>query len=360
MSVDRRPALRVRPRLASPAPRRALPLLRRTSPVRRRGVAMLAALWMVVMIATVAMQFSLAARERRALGLNASDRARDRAALQGALAVSIARLEYDLRTRTTNSAAASLRSTDPWIDADSIYSGEVELGGVAVNVEVDDLGATRNVNQMSEVELRTLFSFVLGDYTRADALAQSIMDWRDIDDLARVAGGEQAEYLRDSRLVLPSNAPFRRVHDLVHVAGMTANDLERVSPYLSAFAFTARVNVNTAPEAVLRSLPGMTDVVIANILSMRSAGRRIESLNAISVAVERSTRGRGRGRGGDDGGNSGGSQAERQLAAAATVDTRDLQLVLTVRDSLTAQPAKLVAVLQRANNNRVNIRWQEW
>ena len=52
----------------------------------RRGVALLAALWLVVAIATVALQFSLEARERRTVGILASERGIQRAAALGALA----------------------------------------------------------------------------------------------------------------------------------------------------------------------------------------------------------------------------------------------------------------------------------
>lgn len=326
----------------------------------RRGVAMLAAMWLVVIIAVVALQFSLAARERVLLGQSASDRTRDRAATAGALATMVARLEFDLRNRATQADAAALRSSDPWLGIDSIYSGDVLIGDHTVQVEASDLGATLNINQLSEVEIRQLFSFVLRDYQLADRLAQSIMDWIDIDDLPRVAGAEREEYIRDGLMVLPTNAPFREVDDLIHVAGMTPDILASVSPYLTTYGTGARVNVNTAPEAVLRALPGMTDVIVANILGMRSAGRRIESINELMGAVE----GGGRRGGGRQGGGRGAagqpSGAATQLAQRAGVDTRDMQLTLMVRDSVTRQPAKLVAIVQRGNNNTAAVRWQQW
>ena len=53
----------------------------------RRGVALLAALWLVVAIAAVALQFSMEARERRTLGIMASERGQQRALALGALAL---------------------------------------------------------------------------------------------------------------------------------------------------------------------------------------------------------------------------------------------------------------------------------
>ncbi len=324
---------------------------------RRRGVAMLAALWLVVIIATVALQFSLTAHERRVLGLNASDRARGRAAATGALATMMARMDYELRTRSVTggaSAVNALRSSDPWNDADSLYSGSVAVGGATVDVRAVDLGATLNINLINETEIRQLFGFVLNDYVRADAIAQAITDWRDLDELPRVAGGERAEYLRDGRLVLPANGTFRSVDDLVHVMGVTPEVLALVRPYLNAHTFNARVNLNSAPEAVLRTLPGMSDVIVAQILAMRSGGQRITSVASVVGSAQQQAGGP---RGENDGAR---SRVERAISSRANVDTRDLQLELVVRDTLNAQSTRLLAVLQRANSGRVVLRLQQW
>lgn len=328
-------------------------------PRARRGVALLAALWLVVVIASVALQFSLVARERALIGMAASERTRDRAASSGALATVMARMDNDLRMRAgVGGNAAALRSSDPWLGADSIYSVPVTVGAVTVEVIATDLGARLNVNRLSETELRTLFGFVLRDYQLADQLAQSITDWIDADDLPRVAGGEREQYIADGLMVLPTNGTFREVEDLIHVRGMTADILAAVKPYLSTLGFSTRINVNTAPEAVLRTVPGMTDVVVANILGMRSAGRRIESMASIAAAVQQTQSGRGGRGGGGDGAQS--DRSQQQLAARAGVDSRDLQLTLFVRDAGSSQTSRLVALVQRVNNNSAALVWQQW
>lgn len=45
----------------------------------RRGVAMLAAMWLILGISIVALQFALSGKERRVLALAAADRGRDAA-----------------------------------------------------------------------------------------------------------------------------------------------------------------------------------------------------------------------------------------------------------------------------------------
>ena len=72
----------------------------------RRGVAMLAALWLVVGITVVAVEFSLVGRERRQVGIAAADRAHASAGALGAFATTRARLEAALRAGPTSTAGA--------------------------------------------------------------------------------------------------------------------------------------------------------------------------------------------------------------------------------------------------------------
>jgi type II secretory pathway component PulK len=317
----------------------------------RRGVALLAALWLIVAIAAVAVQFELAARERRVLGVAASDRARERAAAAGALATVYAQLDNALRTRGTAASSGGnvgmLRATDPWLDVDSLYSGVYYVDSMPVQVVARDLGTTININTLTEDQLRLFLSYVLGDYRTADQLAQSIMDWRDTDDNPRSNGAEREQYLQANLMVLPTNAPFREVDDLAYVYGMTPEVLETIRPYITTHG-SARVNLNTAPEPVLRALPGMTDAIMVQILAGRSQGRRIQSVEQITGAAFRN-----------------GSAAlqetlTQQLNTRATVSTSDVELTMYVNADTKLQPTRLVAIVNRPNNTQAAIQWQQW
>ena len=333
----------------------------------RRGIALLAALWLIVAIAAIALEFMLVARERAMIGLNSADRGRHRARALGGLANMQARMEYDLRNgpATNNPLIANSQSADPWFGIDSLYSGTIYIDSLPVEIIARDLGASVNVNYASENELRLLFGFVLGNASTADYLAQTIIDWRDADDIARAAGAEAEEYLQEGRLVLPSNGLFREVDDLIYVYGMTSDLLETIRPYVNTRGTApTRVNLNAAPEPVLRSLPGMTDVIVAQILSLRSAGRRITSIQQVITA---SNRGQPvfevpGGRGGAPVLNA--QQArlqatQEQLAARTVVNTTEVELTFLVSDHTTIQPTRVVAIIARAGSN-ANVTWQLW
>jgi general secretion pathway protein K len=314
----------------------------------RRGVALLGALWLVAMIASVSAHFAVTVRERRALGLVAADGARDHAVLAGALATVHAQLEAELRAPLrTMRGAPSL--SDPWHDLDARLAGGVTVGDVPVAVHVLDLGAVANVNRASEFELQSLIAAVLRDAQAGRELAQAILDWRDPDTLPRALGGEAAAYAAAGLLVPPENANLREVDDLRHVIGMTPERLEALRPYLTTAGSASRVNLNTAPEPVLRTLPGMTEPLLAQILALRAGGRRIESVPAL-VAASGSA---GRGSDASDG-------ATRRFSEQTTLETRDVLVELSVRDPFPGPPARLRVVVQRTTDGLVRVGAKQW
>ena len=321
----------------------------------RRGVALLAALWLVVAIATVALQFSLEAHERRSVGLLVSERGVQRAADVGALALLQAKLDYALRVAPTARSAAQLRASDPWLDIDSVYSGTWYIDSMPVDVQARDLGEQLNINQLTENDLQTFFSYLLKDYEKATQLAQCIMDWRDADSIPRPSGAERDAYIKADMLALPTNSQFREVSELRDVMGMTPEIYALVSPYLTTRG-SGMVNLNTAPAPVLRVLPGMTDQILMMILELRSQGRRIANVSDVlpqapavargnPAAVARAARTRAR--------------TLAQLSTRATTTTDMVELTILSRTGPQAQPSRLIADVRRANGS-ATIAYKSW
>lgn len=305
----------------------------------RRGVALLAALWLVVAIAAVAVQFSLDARERRTIGILASERGVQRGLALGALAR--VRSEIDQTMRGLSSSAsgsiANLRASDPLLEATSTYNGSVLVDSVPVEVATLDLGSRLNINQANETEFQAFFSFLLKDYSLSVKLAQAIMDWRDVDTLPRPSGAEADAYVKAGLLALPTNAPFRDVDDLRNVYGMTPEIFAEVSPYLTVRG-NGQVNLNTAPPPVLRALPGMTDQILNMIVIMRSQGRRINNV----ADVMRNVSG---GRGGQ----------ANPFGARAGTTTSMIEMTFTARSGPQASPTKLIATLRSQGTSGVAV-----
>lgn len=333
----------------------------------RRGVALIAALWLVVAIAAVMLQLALDAHDRRQLGLGASERGIELAAANGALGLLQAKLDQALRTAPSGTGAiAALRASDPWIGVDSIYSGTYVVDSMPVTVSIKDLGTQLNINSMTEGQLATFFGWILKDQLTATKIAQSVMDWRDADSIPRPEGAERDQYIKDGKLALPTNAPFRELAELLKVENMTPEIFALVSPYLRTRG-EPPVNINTAPEAVLRALPGMTDQILVLILAQRSRGQRISSLSqVIPTAAGRGGRGvaiggRG-GRGGPAVPDAIYMQFQNQLAASAAVNTNQIEITLTAQVGPQAQPVRLIADVERtgAAGRNTNVAYRQW
>lgn len=312
---------------------------------------MITALWLIVAITVVALQFSVEAHERYMVGIGASERGVARAAALGALAIEQAQLERAIRQTAMTGGAAALRRSDPWVDVDSTYTGPVSVDSLQVWVDAKPGGRRFNINSVTEEQLRAFFNNLLKDVSVADEISQSIMDWRDNDDQARVRGAERDYYLKENRMVLPSNAPFREVDDLLDVRGMTPEILEKARPYLRTYG-TSTINLNTADEPVLRAIPGMTDVILARILAARSNGQRINNVNTLL---------------GGQSPRPGQPQNPQQVLANrvgsnSTTETLEVDLTITASAGPQALPVTLHATLSRPGgaNTQTTVTWKQW
>ncbi len=243
-----------------------------------RGFALIAALWLLVVLSAIGLEFSLQARQRRLAAINVVDEARARAAAEAGLEHVRARMEALLqRAERLQGPLAPEQLADPWGRLGSVLPAEVALGDQRYRVALRDVNAALNLNRASEEELRRLFTALRIDFGRADEIAQAVLDWRDEDDLHRPRGAERPYYLRHGSPVLPRNGPFADLSELLHVRGMTPEIYEQVRPYLTLLG-TGRVNLNAAEPPVLLALPGMSDEAVAVLLRYRRQGRRLGNL----------------------------------------------------------------------------------
>jgi type II secretory pathway component PulK len=282
----------------------------------------------------------------------ASERGQQRALALGALAYAQAKLEYAIRVAPSgnNPNIAQLAASDPWYNVDSLYKGTVEIDSTPVRIEAHDLGEKLNLNTATETELQQFFSFLLSDYQKSTQLSQAIMDWRDADSVKRPSGAERDDYIKAGMLALPANTLFSDVSDLKNVMGMTPDIYAQVAPYLTTRG-AGQINLNDAPVPVLRSLPGMTDATLNQILQLRSQGRRISSVGQIFASAAR-----------------GGRPLPGQLASTAAVNAlqgrteisaSQVEITITSRVGPQAQPTVLIAVL-RNSGTTADVTTKKW
>lgn len=109
------------------------------------------------------------------------------------------------------------------------------------------------------------------DPDQADADVDAIGDWRDADDLHRLHGAENNDYVAAGYPYGPRDGPFETVFELEQVKGITRDLANRARPSLTVFSRHPFADLSTASRETLISMPGMDQGQAAAFLYTRVA-----------------------------------------------------------------------------------------
>lgn len=226
-------------------------------PLREAGIALIAVLWLIVLLTVVASGFAYSMRGEALAARNALSLAQARAAADGA----VERMAFEL-SRPRNIA-------DVW-QPDGVahvwQDGDARLAVTAV-----DESARIDVNAAPEPLLKGLLQNVGGlDGDTAQHVVEAIEDWRDADDLKRPNGAEDADYRAAGRKYAPANASFSAVGELQRVLGVTPGLMGRIADDLTVYSWQPAINTATASRDVLLALPNVTPEIVDAFLAQRS------------------------------------------------------------------------------------------
>ena len=150
------------------------------------------------------------------------------------------------------------------------------IGAASCAVRVTDESGKLQVNSADEATLTRLFDFydlgIVASFSIIDEemktggaarLAQHILDYLDADLSPRAMGAEESSYLEAGRLP-PRNGPMTDIRELMNIPGIGRDLLvasaTRPGLYdLLTVYGDGRINLNTAPEGVIRAIPGLPD-----------------------------------------------------------------------------------------------------
>lgn len=150
---------------------------------------------------------------------------------------------------------------------------------------ITDEDGKLNINTALAEQLRQVFLDSGVDILEVDAIVDSIIDWRDTNDLHMLNGAEDDYYQSLDHPYSCKDGPFDSLEELLLVKGMSPEIFygsrreddetieedekvyEGVAKYLTVYG--SRININTAPEVVLETVLG-TDTA-TTIISQREA-----------------------------------------------------------------------------------------
>jgi len=222
----------------------------------QRGIALVLALWLTVLLTVIASGFAFSMRSEAVAARNAISSAQARELADGA----VERAVYEM---------SRPKLPDTWAP-----DGRAHLwteGGAQLMVTAVDETSKIDLNSANEALLKGLMVNVGGlDDAAAARVVDAVIDWRDADDLKRPNGAEEADYRAAGLKYGPANAPFESVGEFGRVLGVTPELVTRVTPSLTVYSRQAGINPTTASRDVLLALPVSTPETVDRYLQTRT------------------------------------------------------------------------------------------
>jgi general secretion pathway protein K len=233
--------------------------------VSERGFVVIAVLWILAALATLATIFSVYLSNSAQVLAVSDSGLRTEAVVSASLELTA----YQLLLAGDN--ARPLRGSFRFRlgDADAVVSFVSETSRIDLN--------------LAPKELLTGLFFGLGaDQEAAEQYADRIVGWRTPP--KQGAAEDEVSLYRAAGLVYsPRQAPFAHVNELALVVGLPPALVERALPFVTIFSGLPKINPLVAPPEVIAALPGMTPSGLKQFLRERLQLPR--DMAAISTAL---------------------------------------------------------------------------
>jgi general secretion pathway protein K len=137
----------------------------------------------------------------------------------------------------------------------------IAVEGAVVTGHVEDMQARFNLNNLVDNNGRVnildmqRFQSLLNVLGIDPNLADAVVDWIDPDfDVTQPSGAEDAEYMRAAAPYRAANRPFVSTSELLMVKGFTADNYQKLAPFVTALPAYTSININTAPKEIFMAL----------------------------------------------------------------------------------------------------------
>ena len=244
-----------------------------------RGMVLITVLWIVMVIAFISLSLAAAVRQEVTLTQDSFDSER---------AFFMAKTAADVIFQNLVKPG-TLDDDSPVQQKDRTYIFPFDSGEVQVHFESN--GGLIDINEADDKVLISLFHSVGLNDLLSNQLTDSILDWRDVDDVPRLYGSEIDDYgqVIPGERPLPRNAGFESLDELLlvryvtpeifygHVELDNARKLYRrirgIRELITIGSGSSQVDVNEASTDVLNALPAITPDIVAAVVSERDQKR---------------------------------------------------------------------------------------
>lgn len=228
--------------------------LHRTRPDSLRGIALVSVLWVMVLLSLMAVTLSVNSRSSGQQATNMVGEAEARHAVEGGIQLAMMNI-------------MATKENYAWLPDGSPY--EVWLGESRLTVAIFDENGKIGLNAATPEILEGLLVAAEVEEDKIAPLVDAILDWRDADDLRRLNGAEDEDYLAMGREEGAKDAPFENVDELKLVLGMEPEIYRTIRHAVTVQNKRLAITPQFAPRLVLLALPGADEQLIDDYIADR-------------------------------------------------------------------------------------------
>lgn len=222
--------------------------------VRQSGIALVIVLWMLSLLIILATGYSRMVRIETGLTANLVHSTQAKAIAEAAVWQAVAEL---LKPKIERE----------WKTDGTEYSFEFKQGISKLHI-LDEAGKIDLNTARSELLHGLINSIELAEEDTLE-IVQSILDWRDKDNLVRNHGAEDDDYQRLDFNHGAKDGLFNSLDELQLVMGMTTDMFNKLKPALTIHSHQPGINPNSAPKEVLLAIPGISEAQVDDFIQAR-------------------------------------------------------------------------------------------
>lgn len=225
----------------------------------QRGVALILVLWFIVLLGVLALGLSKMSRNNALIAGQLSGVTQARQLAEGGVQLALANLLM--------ASDGERLLGDGEVFVLSFEQGKVELLLWNESGKID-------INQASEALLVRLFEGHELPLEQSEALAGAIADWRDEDDLVRLHGAEDEDYLAAGLTYGTADSAFTSVSELHKVLGMNENIYRQIETDVTIYSKSPGVVAKVAPLSVLLAISDLEFSTLQHYIDERRRTHR--------------------------------------------------------------------------------------
>lgn len=242
---------------------------------RESGIALIIVLWVMTLLVVTLLSFSVTARTELFSTMTFKEQMINKYLAEAGMQRAIMEIFY--RNANKNNPI-SFTGEEVCRTDGTFYYGSLSNGYYKFSLE-DESGRI-NINMLNDssgIILNNLLVNLGVEKETADTIVDSILDWRDADNLTRLHGAEDDYYMSLTNPYKAKNTNFDNPGELLLVKGITPEILygngERpgLINFITLLSNTDKININSAAQEVLKAIPLMSDESVQQIINYRNA-----------------------------------------------------------------------------------------